>query len=154
MAKVKVKISFNTADDYMTTISKLTYLWKMQIETSQKKKKKRKKKFHLLLGPDLVVTDDKGRNNIFYRNKEGMPDLVYGLSYEEIYSTTYCRHENLPKVPSDRWIRGSYICRRWTIGARYTIVLPVPVAALTSLDNLRSRKKDQSYLLKYHQILK
>lgn len=47
---------------------------------------------------------------------------------------------SIPKVPSDRWTRGSYTCRRWTIGARYTIVLPVPVAALTSLKPSQSKK--------------
>lgn len=43
------------------------------------------------------------------------------------------RRNCLPKVPSDRSIRGCLICKRWIIGARYTNVLPVPVAAFTSL---------------------
>lgn len=39
-----------------------------------------------------------------------------------------------PKVPADRSIRGSYLCKWLITGAKYAMVFPVPVAALTSLE--------------------
>lgn len=56
--------------------------------------------------------------------------------------TAVLTEKHIPKVPSDRWIRGSYFCKWWIIGAKYATVLPVPVAALTRL-NFPSRNRNK-----------
>ena len=54
----------------------------------------------------------------------------------------------LPIIPSDRLIRGAYACKCWTIGARYTIFLPVLVPAFTSLPSWHQRKHSAPNYLK------